>query len=70
MIFKVEVNNVHLTRLAKSMGYNGAPGDFKAFVERWIVDRFKENVKAAIIQEQAELAAQQELPETDIAPAP
>lgn len=75
MIFKVEVNNTHLPRIAKALGYSGPPiiqdpAAFKAFVEGWVVSNFREFVRAAIVQEKFEQTVQTELPDSDIAPAP
>lgn len=45
MIFRVEVNNIHLPKLARGLDYTGEAGDFKAFVENYIIDRLKDVAK-------------------------
>lgn len=68
MIFKVEVANQHLTRLAKAMNFTGQQSEFKAFVENQIVEDFKAKVRLSMVNERAEEIQVQDIP--DITPAP
>lgn len=67
MTFRVEVNNVHLPILARGFDYTGAPGDFKAFVEQYIIKKLKDVAKHGASLER--LDAINAALDTDIIPA-
>lgn len=70
MIFKVEVNNTHVPRLAKALGYNGDAAGVKDFIEHYIVTEFRAVVWDKIVEEQKALIDSNTLlPDTDIQPA-
>ena len=59
MIFSVEVDNKHLQRLGKRLGYTGDPQDaaaFKAFVQAITVAYYKKLIKSEVrLEEEAKI---------------